>query len=358
MYEDRTDSSEVDRKKAGMEGFELASQRECCVFRLPEPYGTAYFLREHRHAGIAGVFFLYIQSDDGRLPLHLRLRRPEALTLIVAPHLQSDTPPVTNNTPWARALRNPLVYFGWSGTDGDPPCELVWALAYATFTLWPEFELFRLKTNGFQHDNLNQALIESGLAVRLPSPSAPPGQPITPQRTDTSGNFVVHRASFWQGAGSPFGPRPVWLRSDTQVTPSNRFNSFPPEPLNYTLTTNFPNTRVHTRHPTRPPKPTPGAMIYSRYIPHLDEMFSMIAVDWTNAEHLRYFNTWQNTPRVAEGWNETGTVDEHREYLCRIHNDPHQFAVLGQFDGQPFGYFEIYWAKVSRLNHHLSLSTC
>ncbi len=75
----------------------------------------------------------------------------------------------------------------------------------------------------------------------------------------------------------------------------------------------------------------------------------MAALDYENAEHLGLFHAWQNDPRVSQGWNETGTLEQHREYLRRAHEDPHQTAVLAAFDGTFFAYFEIYWAKEDRL---------
>lgn len=75
----------------------------------------------------------------------------------------------------------------------------------------------------------------------------------------------------------------------------------------------------------------------------------MVALDWTNEEHVNLFHVWQNDPRVAAGWNETGTLEQHRAYLRNMHEESHQFPVLGKFDDAFFAYYEIYWAKVS--NH-------
>jgi hypothetical protein len=76
----------------------------------------------------------------------------------------------------------------------------------------------------------------------------------------------------------------------------------------------------------------------------------MVSLDWEDAEHLRLFHEWQNDPRVSQGWNETGTLEQHREYLRKIHVDPHQVAVLAKWEDTYFAYFEVYWAKVSRRN--------
>lgn len=72
----------------------------------------------------------------------------------------------------------------------------------------------------------------------------------------------------------------------------------------------------------------------------------MISLDYEDAEHLRLFHEWQNDPRVTQGWNQTGTLEQHREYLQKIHEDPHQIAVLAKWDDTYFAYFEVYWAKV------------
>jgi hypothetical protein len=72
----------------------------------------------------------------------------------------------------------------------------------------------------------------------------------------------------------------------------------------------------------------------------------MVHLDYRDPVHLELFHKWQNDPRVAVNWNETGTLEQHREYLRKMDEDPHQMAVLTKFNDTYFAYMEIYWAKV------------
>lgn len=110
----------------------------------------------------------------------------------------------------------------------------------------------------------------------------------------------------------------------------------------------FPQFHVMTggrRHPRRAPKP--AGTVYSRFIPWLGETVSFRVADVDDDLHL--LHCWMNDPRVDAFWNEAGDLDKHRRYLSGILSDPHMLPLIGCFGGEPFGYFELYWARENRI---------
>lgn len=137
---------------------------------------------------------------------------------------------------------------------------------------------------------------------------------------EREGAFTAARDMLWQQPG-------LWL-PEVQ----------PPIALQYALTHG-------KRHPVRAPKPR--GVLYQRFIPWLGQTFSYRALD-IEAD-LPRFNRWMNDPDVAVIWEEQGDVDKHRAYLTAIDRDPHMYSMMACLDGEPFAYFEVYWARESRI---------
>ncbi len=112
----------------------------------------------------------------------------------------------------------------------------------------------------------------------------------------------------------------------------------------------YPHPQVHILsngqyHPQRPRKPT--GIVYARYIPWLDQSLSFRVADpQTDIEH---FHRWMNDEQVNVIWEDGGDRQKHAAILAERSRDPHMLALIGCFDGEPFGYFEVYWAKENRL---------
>ena len=99
------------------------------------------------------------------------------------------------------------------------------------------------------------------------------------------------------------------------------------------------------RHPLRPG--TLAGTVYTRDIPWLGRRLSFRTM--TEAGDVALFSAWMNDPRVAEVWQERGTLTEHQAYIARLQADPASLPLLGCLDDAPFGYFELYWARESRV---------
>ncbi|MET0389814.1 MAG: GNAT family N-acetyltransferase [Polyangiales bacterium] len=99
------------------------------------------------------------------------------------------------------------------------------------------------------------------------------------------------------------------------------------------------------RHPVRPPHPE--GTFYRRYIPELSSTIAFHTID--PSRDLRVFNTWMNDPRVSAFWEMPGSESEHAKYIADMLADPRVHPVVGTFDEQPFGYYELYWAKEDRI---------
>lgn len=290
------------------------------ILKLPHPYQIPYGVVKSSDDD----FFQLRQLGPGQAPLPEPLHNPSLCFTEPQDPKSGDRPHASDNTLSSRARRSPSVRATWKDSQPTTLAQL-WLLTYTIFTIRPNEESIRLELSGSNAPLLTQQLIAVGLAINT-----------------ADSLLLLLRSAFWQGAASPFGPRPAWTPPDSTSPLSLTLSSYPPPPLSYTLTTS-PSTRAY--HPRRPIKPSPSSLLYSRYIPHLRETFSMIALDPSSSEHLSLFHTWVNDPRVSQGWNQTGTLAQHKEYLLRLQSDPSRLAILAKFDDTFFAYFEVYWAK-------------
>jgi hypothetical protein len=311
--------------------------------KLPHPYLTSYEVTTSASKGQAANYQILppetspaSQGLSPPTPLH-----NDAVSFSGIAFLADDAlPPTGDNSSWARTRRSPYLTVSWS--EERPSVSQLWLVAYALVSLHPLVEHLRVLFSGKDSHLLAQELYGTGLFLTHPT---------TSEASAPHDGHLLVRSTFWQGAASPFGARPVWApQLDASGKPITAH--YPPFPFQIAPSTQFPALPRHTSHPVREPKPQPGSVIYSRWVPHLKEHFTMIAVDYTNPDHLDLFHKWQNDPRVAAGWNETGTLDEHREYLRKLHEDPHVLTMFAAFDDILFAYFEVYWAMVCR--SHLS----
>ncbi len=311
------------------------------LVKLPHPFLTVYRVRTLETTPPQFALTLENQPSHGQpllSPLHLESLSWLELTRLTA----EETPPLSDNSPWARARRSPSTTFQWTG-DTTPSLGQIWNVVHAIYLGRPTHEYFRLTLLGEGADIIRAEILSTGLGIQHPQP-----RNAKTKNVDYSGDILILRSAFWQGAASPAGPRPIWVVGDGTDNPlRTSLAQYPIMPENYRITNGFPNEPVYTRHPIRRPKPHPGSTVYSRYVPEIDMHFSLEAVNWQDSEHLKLFNKWQNDPRVAQGWNETGTLEQHREYLHKLHVDPHVLCLFGRFDQTRFAYFELYWAKVS-----------
>lgn len=314
-----------------------ATASEPFLLKLPHPYLTAYAITNVAPAGKPNSYNIRLSPENstGKEVSPPVVLHSETVSFSDISSPSHDTvPPLGDNSSWARARRSPHVAVTWEGDR--PTVPQLWLIAYALVSLHPLVENFRVVLAGKDSQSLARDLYVTGLFHPHPQPS----------RADApQDGHLLLRGTFWQGAACPFGSRPVWApHLDASGKPASRH--YPPFPFQNAPSTQFPAVPRHTMHPVREPKPEPGSIIYSRWIPHLKEHFTMVALDYTNDEHLRLFNKWQNDPRVAAGWNETGTLDQHREYLRKLHEDPHVLTMFAAFDDILFAYFEVYWAMV------------
>jgi acetyl CoA:N6-hydroxylysine acetyl transferase len=89
------------------------------------------------------------------------------------------------------------------------------------------------------------------------------------------------------------------------------------------------------------------AIVYARPVHELSAIVSLARL---SAEtHLESFHAWMNNPRVSAFWELEGSREQHAEYVRRILENTAVEPLIGNFDGEPFAYFEAYWAERDRI---------
>ncbi|KAK0751379.1 acyl-CoA N-acyltransferase [Schizothecium vesticola] len=220
-----------------------------------------------------------------------------------------------------------------SGADGEHrDLALAWAAVYALW-LHPDRRDDEVIAVSADSERVGEYMRCTGLGTV--SPFSPTTEP------QAAAVYWMHREAFWQGAGAPDSQH--WLRARPEVTAFPGFNGtlgvFASQ-LGFTRRGN-----VCAVHPVRPPKPPPGAVVYSRFIVELGQQLQIRHIDAANPAHFATYARWQNSDRVHAAWRERGPDEHHRAYLARQLADPHTMACVFEWDGELAGYTELGWVR-------------
>ncbi|WP_428771585.1 GNAT family N-acetyltransferase [Vibrio sp.] len=117
------------------------------------------------------------------------------------------------------------------------------------------------------------------------------------------------------------------------------------------LSSDFPKRLIQSDnryrpHPARPPMPQ--GCVYRRYDfdANLEVSFRVVDLD----KDIERFTRWMNDPRVAHFWEQAWPKVQLAEFLRERLADPHLIPLIGEINGQPFGYVEVYWVAEDRLS--------
>ncbi|UAW64557.1 acetyltransferase [Mycoavidus sp. HKI] len=132
------------------------------------------------------------------------------------------------------------------------------------------------------------------------------------------------RETFWQ--------MPLWLRGERQSASGKM---------------QYDETR-QLYFPVRPARPQ--GEVYRRYDVQIKRTISFRLVDVE--QDAERFTCWMNSPRVNAFWEMAGPQAEQEKYLHRQLNSLYCYPLIGCFDDEPFGYFEVYWAPEDRIGRY------
>ena len=273
------------------------------------------------------------------------LSAPDAVMRVLSPCVPYTHPSQepNDNSLVARAQR-----MAQASLNKDLTFVQVWTCLYAFFTLWPDQEWFVLTSD--EQDPWRLPLLASGLAIPHPAHvNASHNVSSTPQaHAHAHGHapLLVSRAAFWQGAG-PFGPS-IWVPTLEPGT------TFPVVLGTHKLSAHGVTTT--SLHPFRAPAKTmdtgvaaTGLPIYRRFIPELGQTLIFRCASSASDMDVDLLHKWHATERVNTGWRQDMPREAHKKYLEEQEASSDSLALIGEWDGEPFGYMEVYYAKESAL---------
>ncbi|PWN90233.1 hypothetical protein FA10DRAFT_301505 [Acaromyces ingoldii] len=267
-----------------------------------------------------------------------------------------------DNSPAERSTRLANARLDVGKSRSEQPDDVVaslWIQLYALHTLFPNEEAFNVATSSASStasrdtsrasSSAAALLLASGLAVPHPTHSSPSSSssPASSSASSTSqfaaNTVLATRSAFWQSS-YPFS-RPPWILPSIAVgDPQANAHAFP---TSYTFSNNI-------NHPVRPPKlaPDTSSPLYRRFSIELNQTLTFEVTSFRNDETVDLVTRWHNTDRVADGWRQRGDRDKQRQYLESVEASPSNMGIVGKWDGAPWGYLEIYYAKESNVGQY------
>lgn len=237
-----------------------------------------------------------------RLVTPMLLSRPEGGTYQITYEVTTQTLYVEGHQErleWSLVDDSSTLMLQWPQRSA-PPLPALLAAIEAAFAFHPGTVALHLQLPSALHTTL----CANGIAVK-----------------DPHGKLWAYAELFWQLPS-------LWLTASSM-------RPYPQQPI----------LESGKRHSRRPPRPS--GTVYQRHIPWLNATLSFRVLDLEL--DLERFNRWMNDPVVAHFWEEQGDLRQHRERLGSTLQNPSVVPLIGCIDGEPFGYFETYWAKEDRI---------